>query len=306
MWRLALAVLTAVAICVAPAPAALAGGVVSFERQGGAAAKRAIEEYWTPQRMRAARPLEGVLADRGEVRIRRGSKQPLNHPAAFESGQVADPASFPNTVNGRVFGRLPGFGGYSCSGTVVDAPSHRVMMTAGHCVTERGYGTATKLAFVPAYDRGARPFGTWVFDRIVAQRAWRRNTNFNFDFAAVSMSRRDGVALQDAVGGVPLAINLPVEQTYVATGYPSNRSDGEVMWRCTAPFDGFDPRPLPNGPQPIAIGCDMGEGASGGGWQVNGSLNSVSSFGYQDHPDVLYGPYFGSKALQVYNAVANG
>ena len=126
--RLALAVLTAAAICIAPAPAALAGSVVSSERQGGAAAKHAIEEYWTPQRMRAARPLEAVRSDRGGMQIRRGPKEPLNHPAPFESGRVTDPAAFPNTVNGRIFGRLPGFGSYSCSGTVVDAPNHSVVM----------------------------------------------------------------------------------------------------------------------------------------------------------------------------------
>ena len=296
----------AAAVCVSPAPTALAGGVVSVKRDGGAAQKHAIEEYWTARRMRAARPLEAVVSNRGEIDVRRRSMAPRNHPASFESGPVADPAVFPNTVNGRIFGRIQGIGDYSCTGPVVDAPSRSVVMTAGHCVAERGFGTAKKLVFVPAYDREARPFGTWVFDRIVAQRAWRRNSNFNFDFAAVSMSPREGVAVQDAVGAVPLAVNLPVEQTYVATGYPSNRAKGEVMWRCTGAFEGYDPRPLPNGPTPIAIGCDMAEGASGGGWQVNGALNSVSSFGYADHRKVLYGPYFGNKAFQVYSAVANG
>jgi len=287
-------------------PPASAGELSVVERGGGAPRKHAIEDYWTSERMRKAKPVEAIRSDGGGLRVRRTVKEPLNHPAPFESGAVPDPGVFPNTVHGKVFGRLPGFGGYFCSGAVVEAANRSTMITAGHCVTDVEYGTATKLAFVPAYDRRARPFGTWVFDRIVTQRAWRRNGNFNFDLAAVEMSPQNGVGLEDAVGAIPVAPYLPVEQTYVITGYPANRGDSEVMWRCTGPFDGFDPRPLPNGPEPIAVGCDMGVGASGGAWTVNGALSSVVSFSYQDHPSVLYGPYFGEKLIEVYNKAANG
>ncbi len=50
----------------------------------------------------------------------------------------------------------------------------------------------------------------------------------------------------------------------------------------------------------------MGVGASGGSLTVNGALASVVSFGYQDHPKVLYGPYFGRKLVSVYEKAANG
>ena len=76
------------------------------------------------------------------------------------------------------------------------------------------------------------------------------------------------------------------------------------MWHCLGGFEGFDPHPIPNGPKPMAMGCDMAEGASGGGWFVDGYLNSVTSFGYEDHPDVGYGPYFGNKAAEVYAKAA--
>jgi hypothetical protein len=283
-----------------------AGDLSIVERDGGAAQKRAIADYWTPQRMRKAKPLRPIRSERGGSRLSQTARQPRNHPAPFESGAVPDPAAFPNSVHGKVFGRMPGLGGYSCSGTVVEASNRSTVVTAGHCVTDPGFGTATKLAFVPAYDRRARPFGTWVFERIVTQRAWRRNGNFNFDLAAVEMSPQNGVGVQDVAGAIPTSPYLPVEQTYVATGYPSNRGDSEVMWRCTAPFDGFDPRPIANGPTPFAIGCDMGVGASGGGLTVNGALASVISFGYQNHRNVLYGPYFGRKLVAVYENAANG
>lgn len=305
---LVLAISAAALATAALAPsAARADDLSVVERAGAAAQERAIAGYWTAKRMRRARPLEATRSERGgEARLRLGERPRRNHPAPFESGPVPDPGVFPNTVFGKVFGKLPGLGGYTCSGTIVEAANRSTIATAGHCVTDPEFAQATKLIFVPAYDQGARPFGKWVFDRIVTQRAWKRRANFNFDFAAVEMSPLNGVALQDAVGAIPVAPNLPVKQTYVATGFPANRGDTEVMWRCTAPFDGFDPRPIPNGPTPFAIGCDMGVGASGGGMTVDGALASVVSFGYDDHPRVLYGPYFGRKLVQVYEKAANG
>jgi hypothetical protein len=306
-WGLFGVILAAAAFAAAaPSPGARADGLSVVERGGGGVREQAIADYWTAKRMRRARPLEAIRTDRGGMRLQLGERAPRNHPASFESGPVPDPGVFPNTVYGKVFGKMPGLGGYTCSGTVVDAANRSTMVTAGHCVTDPEFALAKKLVFVPAYDHGARPFGSWVFERIVTQRAWRRNANFNFDLAALEMSPLNGVALQDAVGAIPVAPNLPVEQTYVATGYPANRRDTEVMWRCIGAFDGFDPRPIPHGPTAFAIGCDMGVGASGGSMTVDGALASVVSFGYEDHPKVLYGPYFGRKLVDVYDRAANG
>jgi Trypsin len=304
-WGPIVALAIALAIA-ATAPAVEAGELSVVERGGGAARKHAIEDYWTPARMREARPLEAIRSRGDRLLLRRTKADQRNHPTAFESAGVPDPAVFPNTVHGKLFGRISGVGGYTCSATVVEAANRSTLVTAGHCAAEPGLSTAKKLAFVPAYDRKARPFGTWVFERIVTQRAWRRRANFNFDFAAVEMSPNEGILLQDAAGAIPAAPFLPVEQTYVATGYPANRRDTEVMWRCTSPFEGYDPRPIPNGPTPFAIGCDMGVGASGGGLTVDGALASVVSFGYEDHRNVLYAPYFGRKLVDVYERAANG
>ena len=282
------------------APGVRADELVVSERAGGAS-KESVEDYWTAKRIARARPLEAVRGTGGEVELRRGEPQPFNHPAPFESGPIAEPSTFPNTVNGKLYGKLRGVGPYECSATSVDAPNRGLVMTAGHCVAEPSTRElATKLAFIPSYADGERPFGTWVFRRIVVLKSWRKNSTFNFDFSAVAMSPQGGANLQDVVGGAPVAVNLPAEQTYTSVGYPANIQDGQVMWQCTGPYQGRDPRPIPNGPTPIAMGCDMGQGASGGGWFVGGALNSVTSFGYEDHPDIGYGPYFGSKTAQVY------
>lgn len=278
--------------------AASADEIVVKERQAG---EQAIADYWTAERIARARPLELVREPEGGVTVKRGAKDPFNHPAMFESGRVANPSAPPNSVNGKLVGKIAGVGPYECSATSVDAANRNLIMTAGHCVAEPANRRfAHKLAFIPAYDDEARPFGTWVFDRIVVLRSWRRNGNFNFDFSAVEMAPQGGVNLEDAVGGAAIATGLPVDQTYYAVGYPINIDQGQTMRYCLGDFDGFDPHPIAHGPKPIAMGCDMAQGASGGGWFVNGQLNSVTSFGYENHPDIGYGPYFGSKAVRVY------
>lgn len=279
-----------------------AGAIVSKERAAG---KRAVERYWTPKRMEAARPLEATVS-KGKLSVRRGSGEDSSERAvpAFESGPVAAPESAPNAVHGKLYGKIRGIGKYECSATSVNAANRSVIVTAGHCVSEPGRGFAKKLAFVPAYQHGHRPFGTWVFRRTFALRSWKKRGNFNFDFAAVAMSPRDGRALEDVVGGLPLLTKAPLDQSYVATGYPANKERGKAMWRCSSQFAGTDPHPVGKGPRPIGMGCDMGVGASGGGWTVNGALNSVSSFGYGNKP-VLYGPYFGQKAAELHAVAAN-
>ncbi len=88
---------------------------------------------------------------------------------------------------------------------------------------------------------------------------------------------------------------------------PSRRtwsSTGEREFHClTRPF-GID-RPLPGtGPATTGIGCDMTAGSSGGGWiNPDGLLLSVTSYGYVDEPDHLYGPYMKKQAKALYKLV---
>ena len=42
------------------------------------------------------------------------------------------------------------------------------------------------------------------------------------------------------------------------------------------------------------------------GWIVGSSVYSVNSYGYDNQPDVMYGPYQGSVAQSLYNAAAAG
>jgi hypothetical protein len=261
-------------------------GVVA--RYSGSAA-----HHWTAERMARARPLDVVRSGAGFKRA--------PQPPPFESFQVPDPAAPPLPAHGKVFGFLPGFGGFECSATVVDDPSRVVVMTAGHCVYDpRTQTAARQLAFIPSYDDGARPFGRWAVLTSRSTQGWIRKENYDFDYATLTMKASSGALIEDVVGGRPLAVNTPREQTYNAYGYPVNFARAQREWTCRGPYAGDDPRPIPGGPPPVGMGCDMKAGASGGGWVDDlGRLVSVTSFGYGARRGFLYGPYLTQKAANL-------
>jgi V8-like Glu-specific endopeptidase len=261
-----------------------------------AAASAASAGYWTPERMARARPLELVRSG-GRVRARLAR----NHPHPFTSGAVADPTVFPNSATGKLFGRLRGLGAFECSATVLDTASGRVILTAGHCVFEPSVARfAKRLTFVPAYANGAEPLGRWGWSSLETTREWVLASNTNFDFAVIVLRKQAGSRVEEVAGGLPLAAGGPREQNYRLVGYPHNLGAGRVMWSCSSSYAGDDPRPFAIGPPPIAAGCDMGFGASGGGWMTDaGGIASLSSFGYRGHPDILYGPYLARKAVRM-------
>ena len=258
--------------------------------------------FWTGERMRAARPLELV---RGGGRL--AGRLRAGQAPSFLSGEVTAPMTPPNNTNGRLFGVLKGFGQFSCSATSIDSRSGTVILTAGHCLYEPRLGSfAKRVAFVPAYTDGQAPFGAWAASKLVVTRAWARHANSNFDFAAVALRKgSNGETIEGTVGGRKLGLNAPVRQNYAAYGYPANLMAAERMWACGSPYAGRDPRPFRVGKAPVAIGCDMTGGASGGGWiGESGSLVSVSSFGYRRYPDLLFGPRLGAAAAKVVKRAA--
>jgi hypothetical protein len=249
---------------------------------------------WSAARMAAAPALDLVRGGHG-IRTR------FAHPVPFASAEVTDPATYPNSTNGRLFGRINGLGDYSCSATVLDTANGRVVFTAGHCVYEPQLGRfAKQLTFVPAYSDGNAPFGAWSWTSLVTTRGWVGG-NPNFDYAAIKLAKVNGMSIETAVGGGRVLKTKPLRsQSYAAFGYPANMAAGERMWSCASGYAGKDPRPFPVGKAASAIGCDMTAGASGGGWVgASGRLVSLSSFGYAGQPNIVYGPYLTGAAREI-------
>jgi hypothetical protein len=238
--------------------------------------------------------------------------------------RVENMRAYPNRTNGAVFFRLPGngpdAGDYACSGTAVRSPSRSLVWTAGHCVFDPGVmgaGYATDWEFVPGYGAGKgafttrQPYGEWPASSLMTTRRWHgtdllRGGDSAFDLGVAIVSPRAGRSLQDRVGARRIAFDQSRQRVYSAFGYPREspprQFDGRHLFQCRSPYRGADRRVGP--PAALRISCDLTGGASGGAWVVRrqrrGYVVSVTSYGYDQQPNSLYGPYQGNAARSLW------
>jgi hypothetical protein len=191
------------------ASAGLSPDVARTVRTAGPDAhQQALGRYWTPARMRAARPdsqLPAVQAAAKAASTHR-STAPATKPqgpavriapaapkaapkAALKpgGGQTVTPqAYYPNYPVGHPVARTLGkvfftsFGlNYVCSATIVNSEGRSEVWTAGHCVSDGGAWN-TNWTFVPNYVNGSAPYGYWYAKQLWTTGAWFNNNN---DFA---------------------------------------------------------------------------------------------------------------------------
>jgi V8-like Glu-specific endopeptidase len=280
--------LLALAPAGAGAAARLHPATAGATASSAAAEAARVAAYWTPARMRNAPPLDGPAAD----------------PLASASFLPVENATVPPyAVEGRIFvrqGRDEGF----CSGTAIDSPSRRLVLTAGHCVNTGPRGLLGNsawsrfLEFVPAYTDGTAPFGAFVARRaaVFAPRPWVKQGNPNFDIGAVLTGPNEsGIYPADAVGGVTIALDRSRKTEFQTFGYPGNV---RRLQQCSSPAVGEDrlTRVVP-GPPTVRIRCHWLPGASGGGWLTEGDteINGLTSYGRNHDLIHTYGPYFSSR-----------
>lgn len=220
--------------------------------------------------------------------------------------------SFPYSTNGKVFFTKPGVGNFVCSGTAVNSENKSVVWTAGHCVENgKSGGFHTNWVFVPALKDGANPFGIWTARELWTLKGWGVHGSLRYDLGAAIVNTQDEIRLVDVVGGQGIAWNLPYPQHWTFFGYPGKPPfNGERQQVCTASYARQDNPGSRRGPSTIGIGCDMTNGYSGGGWIEsfsggNGFVNSVGSYRPTNQPRAIYGPYHGTGARNLYNAVKN-
>ncbi len=303
----ALCVPSATALAVLCAGPALARPGFRAHPGGAASASAARSEaartlrFWTPARMRAARPLGLRVGADGRARLRVGAPD-AGATASFTP--VATPEVAPFSVEGRVFIRRRNLEGY-CSATAIDTPTRRLVLTAGHCVNDGREGRRTVwsrfMEFVPAYNGGVAPFGAFVArrDAIFAPSQWTLHGNPDFDMGAmVTGPNSEGVEVADAVGGgATIVTDLPRQQAFQTFGYPGETSQ---MQGCRSPYIGDDllSYPLP-GPPTMGIRCHWAPGASGGGWLIgDGSqIDGINTYLHLDEKSHTFGPYFSAATV---------
>lgn len=263
--------------------------------------------YWTPARMRKAKPAE-TLARRAYDRQRKaglldGLGDLTGKPFSLPSTKAAAPGVAPVGHVGKVFFTFGGVD-YVCSGNVVSSRNQDVVATAGHCVNEGPGRYASNWTFVPAYDDGDAPYGKWTARKLFTTSQWAKKGDLNFDTGFAVLGTRGGRHVGAVVGASGVAFNQAKGQTYTLYGYPADQPfDGEKLQKCTgkAVKDAY-------GSADQGVTCDMTGGSSGGPWLLGngsrGTQQSVNSFGYDSEPDKMYGPYWGSAIQGSYNSAS--
>jgi V8-like Glu-specific endopeptidase len=214
--------------------------------------------------------------------------------ASASSVRVLDSAADGTRTNGKIFGIDPVTGPYSCSGTALNTPSRSIVLTAGHCVLEDG-SRGRRISFVPAFDHGLRPFGTFAAKSIYVMPQWRRHENPDFDLAALRVEPNLLGALTDVVGARGYATDKSRLTAFQIFGYPAAHARGEELRSCRAHGLGIDRLTARfSGPPTMPASCDMAAGSSGGAWLFDDEfVGGVTSYSYQGRPTQLFSPYFG-------------
>jgi V8-like Glu-specific endopeptidase len=236
--------------------------------------------------------------------------------------EITDPAAPEFRAHGKVFftvkrGTEPG--DYVCSGTAVNSRNRSVVWTAGHCIydNEAAGGYSRNFVFVPGYKDGSSPYGEWPAKKVATTAGWRYDANIRYDLGAAVVTRdSSGRKLQNVVGATGIGFSQPRVQYLEAYGYPADPATipphpeftGEREFRCKGSPFGIDRPAGGSGPPTTGIECDMSAGSSGGGW-IGGiprgapMLLSVTSYGYLNEIDHLYGPYMAKQAKSLYKLV---
>jgi V8-like Glu-specific endopeptidase len=262
-----------------------------------------VTKFWTPERMRSATPMDALTLPAGTRLDRVRAGRPATAPASLPNAGAAWSGGGAVThTAGRVFFTYTGRTA-SCSGDAVTSGNKSVVLTAGHCVKLQG-AWHTNWAFVPGYDNGNAPYGTWTAKKTLATPQWAASENISFDVGAAVVNPLDGRSLTDIVGGQGVAFNQAKGQNMYAFGYPAAAPyDGTKLIYCSGTaFNEW------LGTGDIGLTCNQTGGASGGPWFVQfsestgqGLQNSVNSFKYNFSPTWMFGPYFGADAQGLYN-----
>ncbi|MCP2252241.1 hypothetical protein LY13_000980 [Prauserella aidingensis] len=257
---------------------------------------------WTPQRMRAALPLDKVLSLSTGLASEVLGSLPDLLPGATSTGDEWTGGGAVTKTAGRVFFTMDGQDA-SCSGNVVESGNGSVVVTAGHCVKYQG-GWHTDWVFVPGYDNGAAPHGEWAAEQTMTTPQWEADEDMNHDVGMAVVEEKNGRTVADTVGTQQIAFNGERGREMYSFGYPAAEPyDGSTLTYCNG---GTFTDPLLTDDH--GMNCDMTGGSSGGPWFSSfdpetgtGVQESVNSFGYTFLPNVMFGPYFGDEAKALYD-----
>lgn len=262
-----------------------------------------VIEYWTPERMNNAVPLEVEWAPTAT----RQAPQP-DGPPTIVSSPV--PPSTTRNRNNAINTRSIAVGllffvkngqDLWCSASTVNSDKRRLISTAGKCLHPGGDKDApwhSNVVFVPAHHIGDEPYGKWPIVRKHSFVGWTHSGIFAYDVGFAETATVNGSTVVDKVGAHGLATNWPVEKTtYIGYQYWGGNWQQRT---CETELPILDEGL-------ISFGCPIVTIAPGGPYLLN--FDAGSNWGYitgvarsQDTSFNLKGVYFDTKVRELRDA----
>ena len=193
---------------------------------------------------------------------------------------VAATTTYPYSAEGKLFFSDPKGGNFVCSASVLRP---RIIVTAGHCVAHPSTNASeryfyTNFLFVPAYNNGAAPFGTWTSRQQWVSNAWYFSDGSvpNEQDVAMLIANDSNIggqtrALGSVTGWFGYQTNQLANTNVTMLGYPCNLDNcSEMEFTNAQTF-------ASGGSNTYAFGSAMRGGASGGGWVQDFGVNPSSN-----------------------------
>jgi V8-like Glu-specific endopeptidase len=185
-----------------------------------------------------------------------------------------------------------------CTASVVDSPGRNLLVTAAHCIYWHTYHR--DVTFVPGYDSGQRPYGTWVPEHMLVDPRWSEYSDPDLDVGFIILQPLDGRNIEDVVDGNRLAVNPDSTMLVRVSGYPvdsgqvvtcvnwtARQANYQLRFDCAGLPDGTSGSPWLTDYDPVT-GTGTVVGLIGG-YQQGGYTSSVS-----------YSPYFNWHVRSLY------
>lgn len=262
--------------------------------------------------------VEGDIPTRIEERLASSQVTVLgyNYPPPFARYQNFDSyLVYPYSTVGALFFKR-GVNLYFCSAASI---GNSGIWTAGHCVHDgsgKADGWSTEVIFVPAYQNGIAPFGIWEAEDynlwttpewFVSQNTIPQDLRYDMGGAILNLNS-GGFSISQIVGALGFAYNMDSSLHWMNIAYPLIPPfNGTTQQICAGSFAYADANQ--SDPSPVAMGCDMTSGSSGGPWILDfggttssqNYLNGNNSYRYPSHPKELFSPYFDSFAKTLWD-----
>jgi hypothetical protein len=253
-----------------------------------------VLNYWTDERKRLATPMYAPRISESELealvkRKSEGVKPPTDIPGwdVRISGIVneADVNMTPYYHAGKFFSTILGRN-WQCSAEFVGGYT---VMTAAHCVQDRGGAWATNLLFERAYRQGGFQQRVPIVCPGI-KRGWVIE-GWNYDYAFLKAAEQSSSGYMGLVTGLPAS-------SWEAVGYPGDFHAGVVMGKV------FGTRGVMSGGVVEMVGNTMERGSSGGAWHVAGTAIGLTSF-EQSSGGNNWSPYFDSNVSDLWRYTNN-